>query len=93
MKDQVPEEIKKDRLHRLEELVASIRRDILEERITSAPTCAVLFETYKDGYATGHTPDFLEVSVKSDRPLHAEIYSVRLTHTDGSLCFGEIEQK
>ena len=90
MKDQVPEDIKKDRLHRLEALVCEIRAQILTEKIESSPLCQVLLETYKDGYSTGHTPEFLEVSVKTDGPRHAEVVNVRLTHTDGAVCYGEI---
>lgn len=90
MKGQIPEEVKKERLHKLQAIVDGIRREILEEKISSSPVCHVLFETYKEGVATGHTPEFIEVSVKSDRPLHAEIREVRLTHTDGVICYGEL---
>jgi len=90
MQDQIPENVKRQRLHRLENLVAEIRSDVLKREIERAPVRSVLFETLKDGVAYGHTPEFLEVAVSSDVPLHGEILNVRLTHTDGNICFGNI---
>ncbi len=89
MPDQVPEEIKKERLHRLEQVAREVRASILRDALRDHPFTEVLFETYEDGIAYGHTDDFLEVAVPSDRPLHGELRSVRLLRTDGELCFGE----
>ena len=90
MADQIPTEIKKERLHKLEEVSAASRKKLLEEKISSSPVCSVLFETFADGYVFGHTDDFVEVAVKSDLPLHAELRKVRLLTTDGSICYGEL---
>ena len=90
MKNQIPTATKKERLHALEAIAAQSRKRILEEKISGSPECTVLFETFSDGIATGHTDDFVEVAVKSDAPLHAKFRKVLLTHTDGSLCFGEL---
>ena len=90
MKNQIPTATKKERLHALEAIAAQSRKKILEEKISGSPECTVLFETFSDGIATGHTDDFVEVAVKSDAPLHAKFRKVLLTHTDGSLCFGEL---
>jgi threonylcarbamoyladenosine tRNA methylthiotransferase MtaB len=90
MKGQISGDVKKQRLHTLEAVAAESRKQILEETVKSSPIVTVLFETYEDGIATGHTADFIEVSVKSDIPLHAELKNVRLTHTDGTLCYGEL---
>ena len=49
----------------------------------------VLFESYENGYAYGHTANFLEVAVPAPDPLHGEIRSVQLIRTDGNVCFGE----
>ena len=89
MANQVPEDIKRRRLHELEQVVARIRRQILEEEIRQNPLTEVLFETYENGLAYGHTADFLEVAIPAAAPLHAQTVQVRLTHTDGNLCFGE----
>ncbi len=90
MKNQIPEQTKRDRLHRLEKIVAEIREELLSAEIEREPTRRVLFETYRDGVAYGHTAEFIEVAVSAPKPLHGEFADVRLTHTDGMVCFGEL---
>ena len=90
MKGQIPGDVKKKRLHILEEVAAESRREILDDTIKNFPEQTVLFETYDNGIATGHTADFIEVAVESAIPLHAELKKVRLTHTDGTLCYGKL---
>lgn len=92
MKEQIPEEIKRRRLHELEEVTAQIRREILEDVIRQRPLTEVLFETYENGMAYGHTADFLEVAIPSSCPLHARFLQIRLLNTDGNICFGEAIQ-
>lgn len=89
MPNQISADVKRKRLHELEEIAAQGRKELLSEAIAKAPITEVLFETYENGVAFGHTADFLEVAVSSDRPWHGEIHSVRLKTTDGTLCFGE----
>lgn len=89
MKDQIPEGVKKERLHRLEALVHSIRRDILEKEIEHSPIKDVLIETVKDGIGHGHTAEFIEVALPASDELCHETVTVRLTSTDGQICFGE----
>ena len=50
----------------------------------------MLFETYADGVAYGHTPEFIEVSVKSPVSLHGEIREVILSGHNGNICYGEL---
>lgn len=88
MQGQIPKAEKTRRLHVLTEAEAEIRRGILEARIAGEPFSEVLFETYEDGYATGHTDDFIEVRVPSPIPLHAELRGVKLVSTDGTRCTG-----
>ena len=92
MEDQIPMEVKRARLHRLETVCAQIREARLREVLATAPRQQVLFETFKDGFAYGHTPSFLEVAVPSTRPLHGRIATVRLQETDGAICFGVLEE-
>ncbi len=95
MKEQVPQEIKKQRVGALISLQKQIRaeeyRRIFDAR--AEMTHSVLFETYEDGFAYGHTPDFLEISVKSDRPLHSEIHEVRISGYDDEIFFADIIDK
>lgn len=90
MPNQIPSEVKKHRAARLADVAIDIRREVLEEKVTLSPRCSVLFETYTDGTAFGHTTDFIEVAVRTDRPLHSEFHDVILTHTDGNICFGDL---
>ena len=89
MPNQIDEDVKRRRLHELEAVVREIRSEILQEEIKRHPITDVLFETYTDGIAYGHTADFLEIAMPSPMPVHAELIRVRLTHTDGVLCFAE----
>lgn len=90
MSGQISKEEKSRRLHILAEIEAESRKKLLEKEIDTRPIKQVLFETYKDGRAFGHTADFLEVSVPSPRPLHAIFADVRLLSTDGNIVFGEL---
>ncbi len=88
MKDQVDEQIKKERASALSKLSQDIRCEILDSLIGT--THSVLFETYRDGYAYGHTREFIEVKVRARCDLHAEICDVRLLSHDGLICAGEL---
>ena len=92
MPDQVPDEVKKERLHRLEAVARQARLTVLERAIREYPDTEVLFETFKDGFAYGHTDDFLEVAVPSSVSLCGRLLPVCLTHTDGTLCFGTLRE-
>ena len=90
MSGQISKEEKSRRLHILAEIEAESRKKLLENEISTRPIKQVLFETYKDGRAYGHTADFIEVSVPSPRPLHAIFADVRMLSTDGNIVFGEL---
>ena len=92
MGDQIPMETRRKRAAILAELEASIRREILENEIRQAPTCEVLFEEYKNGFAYGHTANFIEVRVRTERDLRAETHTVRLLSTDGDLVDAELQE-
>lgn len=88
MSGQIPNDIKSDRLHRLEKAATESAKTILES--ACGKTKSVLFETFEDGYAYGHTDDFLEVAVASEHPLRSEFRDVSILSTDGKICFGEL---
>ena len=88
MKNQVDEQIKKSRVATLSKLSQDIRHEILDSLMGT--THSVLFETYSDGYMRGHTREFIEVKVKTNENLHAEVKDVRLISHDGLECEAEI---
>ena len=92
MQDQVPEDIKKERVHILSEISRQTRMKILDSMVDGNLTVSVLFETYQDGFVFGHTADFVEVCAKSDRAMHGEIANVRLISHNGDVCVGEIKK-
>jgi threonylcarbamoyladenosine tRNA methylthiotransferase MtaB len=86
--DQVPEEIKHARVAAISKLQAKIRAEILAEQIGS--TAEVLFETYKNGIAYGHTPNFIEVSCPSPCPLTSKLLPVHILAVKDDRCIGEL---
>ena len=88
MKDQIPESVKKERVAKLSEISREIRAEILDEKIAEGKVTEVLFETCRDGYAYGHTADFIEVKVKTGKRLQGLIRSVKLISHNGELCEG-----
>ena len=92
MDGQLPQEVKYERAARLAAIQAGIKKDILtryaEEYREGGD--GVLFEQMKDGVAVGHSRHYVEVRVKSDEDLSDKVVPVRLTGTDGEVCFGEI---
>ena len=93
MKNQVPEAVKAERSARLIALQNEIRAEILKAEAKAKNEYDVLFETYSDGFAHGHTPSFIEVSVPSICPMHSEIRRIKLYDSNGEQCFGKIIDK
>ncbi len=89
MPGQVPAAVRHARAARLTALQAGVRRGILD-RMTGS-TAEVLFETWRDGVATGHTGSFVEVACPSPVPLHARLLPVRILSNDGVRCSGAPE--
>lgn len=90
MKGQIDREEKSRRLHALEAIAKASQSDILNNEISSSPIKKVLFETYANGFAYGHTDNFLEVAVPCKKDLRSELLTVRLTKAENGICFGEI---
>ncbi len=76
MPDQVPADVKSARLHTLEALASQSRTALLQQTIECGAPLSVLFETYADGIASGHTPNFIEVHTPSPAPLNGCIREV-----------------
>ena len=92
MKGQISTEEKSRRLHALESICAENTKRILEREILERPEREVLFETFKDGYAYGHTDDFLEICVKSERDMRGEMSKIELISSDGKQIFGLLKK-
>lgn len=90
MPNQVPMQERRARVHRLQEVQNEIRTQLLEQAIVDAPIKQVLFETDGDGYSVGHTPEFIEVTVRTDEPLCAKTRTVRLTGLNERGCTAEL---
>lgn len=88
MKDQIPENVKHERVLSLSRKVKTIRDGILDALVGSS--VEVLFESQSGGYVFGHTPEFVEVKVKSSTNLHAQVRRVRIVSHDSDVCLGEI---
>ncbi len=79
MQGQVPVNVRRERVHILQDVQAKIRDGLMAEILQTSPEKTVLFETDRAGLSTGHTPEFIEVTVKTDLPLSGQIRRVRLT--------------
>ena len=88
MKDQVPEGVKKERVAILSQISREIRSKILDKKVACGNEVEVLFETCEGGFAHGHTSDFIEVKVETDKKLHGLFRNVRLISHDGDVCLG-----
>ena len=90
MKNQIPEDIKRERAHRLEALGkklsdARYRRALGETR-------SVLFESREGEYFFGHAEDMLEVKMKTDEHLQGQIFTVKLVDYDGARMIAELAE-
>lgn len=88
MKDQVPENVKKERVAILSQISREIRSKILDEKVANGNEVEVLFETCENGFAYGHTSDFIEIKVETDKKLHGLFRKVKLISHDGDVCLG-----
>lgn len=89
MPGQIPETIKHQRVQLLTEMQNDIQRKLLQTYI--GQTEDVLFETYKNGMAYGHTANFIEVACPAKHALHATVLPVHIERVDGSICFGRAD--
>lgn len=90
MPNSIPVEVRRERAAKLTEIQNSVRDSILDGIVAGEPEVKVLFETFSNGVAIGHTDNFLEVQVPSGTDLHGSILPVKLnSHKDG-ICFGAL---
>ena len=91
MPEQVPPQVKGERVERLLSVAMELRRDFLRGMVG---TCQeVLFEERgKDRLQVGYTPNYTPVSVPDSRELGGKIMSVRLTGLEEDGCLGLVEE-
>ncbi|MBE6583358.1 MAG: tRNA (N(6)-L-threonylcarbamoyladenosine(37)-C(2))-methylthiotransferase MtaB [Ruminococcaceae bacterium] len=90
MVGQLQEGVKHDRVRELNRISADVREVLLYEMTKNETVTEVLFESYENGYAFGHTANFVEVRVKVDHSMHGQLRLVKLIgHTQG-VCEGII---
>lgn len=87
MENQIPEDIKRERAHRLE----ALGKKLSEARYRRAlgETRSVLFESREGEYFFGHAEDMLEVKMKTTEHLQGQIFTVKLVDYDGARMIAE----
>lgn len=89
MPNQIPDTIKKERLHKLEAQQKQIKSNILSE-FARRDCLEVLFESFDGEYILGHTQNFIEVKVKSNTARGGEILLVKPTDSNEDYIFGAL---
>ena len=82
MAGQIPEAVKRERLHRLETVGRRLSDGLCRAAVGGRRE--VLFETRMGDYMVGHSEDMLEVKMKTAEELAGGILRVKLTDFDGT---------
>jgi len=99
MEGQIRQEVKHDRLKRLEAVQAEIKSNLLNHYISThaeeSNPVYVLAEKNKNGTVSGHSEHFVEVFAPIPRGIKVEvgeIVPIVLTETNGDICRGRIAE-
>ncbi len=90
MSGQVSEPIKHERVATLSAVAEQIRAEILSEMV--GKEVEVLFETYTDGMAYGHTDSFIEVACPLPYAPISQLLPVTVLSHDGTRCHGVVSK-
>ena len=85
--EQLSAAVKERRAARAAEVASQMHRAYLEGCV--GQVYPVLFEQEKDGYYTGHAPNYCETGVRGE-DLHNKVLNVKITGTDGDMLVGEL---
>ena len=85
--EQLSAAVKERRAARAAEVASQMHRAYLEGCV--GQVYPVLFEQEKDGYYTGHAPNYCETGVRGG-DLHNKVLNVKITGTDGDMLIGEL---
>lgn len=91
MKDQVPEPIKHERVAALSLVSEESCAAILDGCLAAHRPLTFLPETRDGRYVFGHTPDFMEVRVETDRPLPDDEIAIRPVGREGEILLCELD--
>ncbi len=93
MKDQVPYEVKRERVKELEAMQAEIKSSLLDEYCQehdASNPAHVLIEEGGDGFILGHSEHYVEFRIPSDECPVGRTMDIRAVSHDGVVCTGEI---
>lgn len=90
--DQVDGEEKHRRVRELVKVGRDVAKDLLSDLIAAKTPLSVLFETRDGEYLTGHSENYVEVKVKTDRDLAGQIRRVLPTALSGEGVTGVITE-
>ena len=85
--EQVPSAVKERRAGRAAQAAETMRQAYLQGCV--GRVYPVLFEQEKDGYYTGHAPNYCEVGVRAN-DLHNKVLDVKITGIIGEMLVGEL---
>ncbi len=88
LKNQVEKSEKLKRSKIMHSVAETSEKEFLSTQI--GKVFPVLFETGCDSFATGFTPNYTKVLVKTDNYHTGEILDVKLTKAENDFCYGEI---
>ena len=90
MKNQIAEEIKKERLKTLSGIQKEIKKELQDGFCKNNDSVCVLFEDSAGDIYRGHAPNFMEVKAKSASDIHGKILRVTNLKNDGEFIYGDI---
>ena len=85
--EQVPSAVKEQRAGRAAQAAETMRQAYLQGCV--GRVYPVLFEQERDGYYTGHAPNYCEVGVRAS-DLHNKVLDVKITGIIGEMLIGEL---
>jgi len=90
--DQIPGAEKHRRVRELVKCGRDVARELLSDLIGAKTPLSVVFETRDGEYLTGHSENYIEVRVKTERDLAGQIRRVLPTALSGDGVIGEITE-
>ena len=97
--ERISKSVREERARRAVKLADELRADDLKSRV--GDVYPVLFERIRDGYCTGHAPNYTEIAVPApsvnninnniNNNIRNQVLPVRVISSDGKRLYGELE--